>query len=376
MEYELGGCQPQEIPELVFLANRVFRPSGEGNMEREYPLLITSENAENLRVARTTGEEKSQIVSHVGICLRDVSLLGVRIRVASIGAVCTDPDHRGAGLASRLMTDAREHAIARGASLMLISGGRGLYRRLGYIPAGSFPQHRFPAAAAATTSRITAALLQPADLSAVIALQQCEPVRFRRPLEDWRKLLYAGTLMNQPSDLWVVRSEGKIVAYVGVQRPRQSEQWVRALEIGGARGRIAEVASGIAAHYQAPGLEITGPAGDLISGASDSLGLETSRASFAGTVGIIDPTTFLRSIRPLLTERADTSLELEPHHDGAILRAGGDEVELTTMAQLTALVFGSELEYQAALPDAAPVKFAQLSGVLPIPLPWYGYNYV
>lgn len=376
MEYELGGCRPNDLTELVALANRVFRASGEGNMEREYPLLMTTENAENLRVARTTGETKSQIVSHVGICLRDVSLLGARIRVASIGAVCTDPDHRGSGLASQLMADAQEHAIARGASLMLISGGRGLYRRLGYIPAGSFSQHRFPAVPASPDASVTAALLQPADLSAIIAMYQCEPVRFRRPLEDWRKLLYAGMLMNQPSDLWVVRSGKRVVAYAGVQRPRQTDQWVRALEIGGSRARLAEVAPAIAAHYQAPGMEITAPAADLTSGASEALGAETGRASFAGTVGIIDPTSFLRAIRPLLLERSDNSLELEPHNEGAILRAGGNEVELATMAHLTALVFGSELEFQAALPDAAPVKFALLGGILPLPLPWYGYNYV
>jgi hypothetical protein len=163
---------------------------------------------------------------------------------------------------------------------------------------------------------------------------------------------------------------------VAVQRPKQADQWVRALEIGGAREKLAAAAGTIGAHYHAPGLEVTAPASDLISGASTSLGEETGRVGSAGTVGIIDPTGFLRAVRPLLAERADHSLELEPLERGALLHAGGDQVELTTMGQLTALIFGSELEYQAALPDASPVKFALLGGALPLPLPWYGYNYV
>ena len=45
MEYELGSCRPDEIIDLGKLANRVFRASGEGDMVREYPLLMVPENA-------------------------------------------------------------------------------------------------------------------------------------------------------------------------------------------------------------------------------------------------------------------------------------------------------------------------------------------
>src|ERR687888_292012 len=100
MDSDPRPCRPEELPALLRLANRVFRPRG-GDMGPEYPLEFNEANAENLRVIDRDGE----IVAHVGICLREALILGVPLRVASIGAVCTDPTCRGAGLASRLMAD-------------------------------------------------------------------------------------------------------------------------------------------------------------------------------------------------------------------------------------------------------------------------------
>src|SRR5205085_4272748 len=104
--------------------------------------LFNGRNCEQLLVARSG----DCLVAHVGICIRDATILGSVIRVASIGAVGTEPEARGQGLASALMAEAAQHARDRGASLMLISGGRGLYHRLGYVEVGRFIGYRAPAA--------------------------------------------------------------------------------------------------------------------------------------------------------------------------------------------------------------------------------------
>src|SRR5262245_46685437 len=121
MPFEIGPCRPEELPELGALANRVFRGDGSGDMVSSYPLLFTERNCEQLRVARAGGK----LVGHVGICIRDASILGASLRVACIGAVGTDADQRRQGIASALMEDAARHTRAHGVSLMLISGGRG-----------------------------------------------------------------------------------------------------------------------------------------------------------------------------------------------------------------------------------------------------------
>ena len=75
MEYELGPCRPEDLGELVGLANRIFRAGRAGDMGAEYPLVFEGQNVENLRVARLG----DRLVSHVGICVRDATLLGARL---------------------------------------------------------------------------------------------------------------------------------------------------------------------------------------------------------------------------------------------------------------------------------------------------------
>src|SRR5205814_2302767 len=189
MAYEIGPCRPEELPELGELTNRIFRGQRAGDMAAEYPLLFNERNCSQLRVARAGG----RLVGHVGISIRDTLILGAAIRVASIGAVGTDPECRGQGIASDLMADAAAHARENGASLMLISGGRGLYHRLGYVEVGRFVIYRAPAGRLPQGFEIRSR--DPADLDTLISLHQREPVRFIRPREDWTALLDAGMLM-------------------------------------------------------------------------------------------------------------------------------------------------------------------------------------
>src|SRR5205085_1329432 len=133
------------LPEVVRLANQVFRPRG-GDMAAEYPLEFNVANCDQLRVIEVDG----RLLSHVGLSIRDAFIGGSALRVASVGGVCTAPEHRGQGFASALMADAAQHARSCGAQLMLISGGRGLYHRLGYVTVGEFRRTSISEAGLAT----------------------------------------------------------------------------------------------------------------------------------------------------------------------------------------------------------------------------------
>lgn len=368
MQAEIGPCRPTELPQLQELANRVFRPEG-GDMAREYPLLLSPENAEHLRVARVDG----RIVAHAGLCLREVSLMGARVRVVSVGAVCTDPAYRGHGLASLLMEDASAHARKCGVGLMLISGGRGLYRRLGYVRAGSFPCWRVPAAPPAAQTGLELRRGGPDDLPALARLYQAEPVRFCRPRRDWESVLGAGMLMNQPAELWLALRNGSAVAYAAVQRPRGAEAPVRVFEAAGDRSALPALA-GAAAHSAG-----SASAEVVLGGAHAAdrpAGMDRTEIPFPGTVGVTDPGLVLSAVAFLLRERAGETVHLLPEGRGAVLRAGGESVRLAGMDALTLLLFGAITEDAARLPPLPIGAQAALDNVLPLPLPWYGYNYV
>jgi predicted N-acetyltransferase YhbS len=131
------GIRHEELASLVDLADRVFHGDGPGSMADEYPLLYSRGNLENLRVFCDEG----RAVAHVGTLFREVCLGGSRHLACLIGSVCCDPEYRGRGLATQLLEDSRARAVDAGADLFLISGGRGLYRRLGYADAGDYPSY-------------------------------------------------------------------------------------------------------------------------------------------------------------------------------------------------------------------------------------------
>lgn len=369
------ACRPEELPALLRLVNGIFR-SGGGDMGREYPLEFDPENVEQLRVIDRDGE----IVAHVGVCARELVLLGVPLRAASIGAVGTHPACRGEGLASRLMADARAFALDRGADLMLISGGRGLYHRLGYVTVGRFPRWRAPESAPSTA--VTVAPYEPADLPAIHALYEREPVRFRRSLRDWQRVLDAGMLMNRPSRLWVVRNGAEITAYLGVQEPSRGEGGTvgaaRAMEIAGDRWSIAEAVGAILAGTGAPALDLIGPDGDLALRAHAlARGWEASLSAFAGTLAVLSPAAFFDRLRPVFAERCGDDLpRAERAGEGLRLSLGEEALVLETLGQVTALLFGGDTDEARALPPLTGRLGEKLRDLLPLPLPWYGYNYV
>ena len=373
MRTEVSACTVEELPELVALTNRVFRAAGEEDMGVQYPLLFSPEYVEHLRVVRQGGK----IVTHVGVSMKDAAILGCSFRVASIGAVCSDPDARGAGFASAAMEDARRHAREHRASVMLISGGRGLYHRLGYVQVGQFSVYEAPAG----ESRVTVERHASEELPAVETLHQREPIRFFRSRRDWDVLLRAGTLMNRKSDLLTVRVDGEIVAYAGVQRPVTDKEGklgpARAFEIGGDPEALAEALPAVAARYGAPAaVAVAHPSDMAFRRAARARRWSAQSISFPGTLGIIDPGRFLAAIAPLIQEASSVGLEVLPAGDGAQLRVGSEETMLETMGQLTALVFGGDTEEARAVPPLPPAIQAAVGEVFPLPLLWYGYNYV
>lgn len=376
MAWELGSCRVEELPALNELANRVFRGKRPGNMAAEYPLLFAPENVQQLRVAR----DGERIVAHVGICIRDALILGARIGVASIGAVCTDPDYRGQGIGSALMEDAARHSRSLGASLMLISGTRGLYRRLGYVQVGRFREYSVPSAPACEAGLFR---MREDELDEVIQLHQREPVRFHRPRDDWERVLAAGMLMNQPAEIWVSAWNGRVTSYLAAQRPsdarEMAERGPRILEFAGQRLSVMSGAAGLAASWGSAGatiaasaddLELAESAGVFDAGRGDSL-------KFGGTLGVLDGSAFFAALRPYLEERLGRDyggIEIEPAGTAVTFALGEERRTLGSMEDVTTFIFGGGQEASTPQP---PARLAEILGrAFPMPLPWYGFNYV
>lgn len=184
-------------------------------------------------------------VSLIGIFHNVVSVYGSPLRIASIGGVCTHPDYRGQGLASRLLDYCMRRAIAESARLVLISGVRDLYTRAGNVTAQEFEYFALrPGQLRLEAGDLIARPATAADATLCARIYQAEAVRFVRRVDEFFTEYSVQREEFLKGNDWIVESGGTPVAYCFTRLPwgHSREQGVRQV-IEYAGSRVALVAS-------------------------------------------------------------------------------------------------------------------------------------
>ncbi len=186
---EFARARAQDVARLGELSDSVFRPQlipGTG-MPKEFPLAFSAENAHNLYFAAVDGRP----VSLVALYPSRLVVPGGHVSAVSMGSVCTLPEFREQHLASQLihqiLTDFSPHT-----SLLLVSGGRGLYRRLGCVDFGERVEADVALAGlpAGDTEWVVNPVPEPeAEVAALSRLYAAEPYRYERSEAEFRMLL-------------------------------------------------------------------------------------------------------------------------------------------------------------------------------------------
>lgn len=122
-------AETEDMEGIIELVNQVFRKSNNfpPSMHRQFPLFLSGDNCRNLYIA----EDEGRIISHNGIIKNTLFIEGHPLSTASMGSVCTHPDYRGQGIATKILKRIFENLHREQISLLTISGGRGLYKRQG-----------------------------------------------------------------------------------------------------------------------------------------------------------------------------------------------------------------------------------------------------
>jgi GNAT superfamily N-acetyltransferase len=175
---------------------------------------------------RPTRRQSIEVVAHEGgpvsqmhLTYSHVSVCGYRVKVASIGGVCTHPDYRGRGIATELLHHSLHEAASNGARIVLISGTRGLYRRAGCTPAMDFETvvltSTFSGGAAAGIGIRPASA---ADGRHCARLNQMEPVHFVRRVAEFESSIGCADGGGLIDD-WIVEADGRPLCYVLLRTP-------------------------------------------------------------------------------------------------------------------------------------------------------------
>jgi len=365
------GARVEELEEIIKLSNKVFRSTLEGDMGREYPLLFSEKNCENLRIIK----EDNKIVSLVGILFSDILILGNKIKVCMIGSVATDPEYRGRGFATLLMQDSILKSAQEGADLMFISGGRGLYRRLGAINAGLYKTFHIDKTKLPKSS-LKVRKVDEGDIPKLLKLMESEPVRFLRSYEELKILLDCSMVVNRPGEVLIIEDNDIPLGYLAIQLSRKPEEVPHIKEIGGSRSAIIDSLYSILEIYKKDSILLDTLSSDTeISYIMGKLGIMGEDRGFAGTIKIINPKGFIRNLDPyfrrmLGEEHTNFSVEFNP----PITFRFKDERFFIKEEDLPALIFGS-IEKKIEIPEYLPMIKKIFEMLFPIPLVDYGLNY-
>ena len=362
--------RPEELYELDDLMTISFggalRPRG--GRRRRRPRWIVRSGA--WVVARD-----GRLVSHIKIAYNTISLYGCRLKIASIGGVCTHPDYRAQGIATILLDHCIAESARAGASLLLISGERRLYRRAHAVDAIPTLEGRLtptfiePASPPVTAHRGTAE-----DWFACASLYQSEPVRFVRRAEFFRQAFEHGH-----SETWVIDSNGSPAAYVMLSRHGGSSPENRRRVVAEYAGSRAALADGLPALFEAGGyeqIELAVPMHDgELAGIFARRGISLKAGTLEDhTIRLLDVDRLMRRLGPYVAARLPRSqarrLSFHQKDDGCIFSLGDEKVELS-LAKSAALVLGG--------PEApkAPGELGRLlASLFPVPFPMPGMNYV
>ncbi|MBO3803134.1 MAG: GNAT family N-acetyltransferase [Candidatus Brockarchaeota archaeon] len=368
-----------ELRSAIELANSVFRKDSAYKMEDEFPLLFSESNLENLRAFVDAGK----VVSLVGMSVNDVIIMGCKTRVVCIGSVCTHPEYRNKGLASKLMEDAANKAVQDGASLMLVSGDRGLYRRFGCVNAGIYRWYSVKRSQLnAPGGGFVIRKYREEDVFDIVKLHQLEPVRFVRTYDDFKALLEAKRLCDQISETYVALRNGQVVAYVCLQLPRSRDLPLAILEYGGSRFSIFKTLGDLMDEVGTESAIVRTTSAEVeLDHLMVCAGAKRSAGDFMGTVKLIDVGRFLEDVDGYVTEvvgerrRRDLSIRYEQSSQCLSFEYMDRRLKIEGADNITAFAFGSVEKRQQPQTRKSELENL-LDAIFPMPLVDYGLNYV
>jgi GNAT superfamily N-acetyltransferase len=341
------------------------------------------------------------VITHQGVPVSEIYIFHFRVklydgllRIGSIGGVCTHPDYRGQGLAGQLLEHCTATLAKEGARLMLISGGRGLYTRVGCVPTGKYLAFTIqPENIPHTSSNLTIRLATSADAAVCSRLYHTEPVHFIRPPAKFAdRLTHSYGYVH--SEAWIIERANQPAGYLLLGIPwenldQQSGAGIRHVrEYAGSRTALVGALGQIMAQSKLQVIHwpVAWQDSDTITLLQENGVTGTPEPLSDHTMRIINFPGLMADLKPYLRARLEgpQARDLRFEQTGPLLGAnqgdrlaivhGQERLELSGAA-MTNLVMGDPGEVSAAA-YSVPDKLEDIvTALFPLPTFFPGLNY-
>ncbi|MBS7634352.1 GNAT family N-acetyltransferase [Candidatus Bathyarchaeota archaeon] len=375
------AAKPEEFPEIVNLANQIFMlPYGfPPIMGDAFLHMFNENNLENLRVI----VKDDHVISHVGVWEGRLLICGSWFNVGMIGSVCTREGYRQEGYASALVADALNKMRRDGIDFVMISGDRGLYRRLGCFKSGIVYLYNVasPIKMTAEEKDFEIIICSNNHINDIAAIYQKEPVRYERSLEDFQMLTKIFFTPPKYNDLeykiYLAMINDDPLAYVAVSSLSKMNR-LKVWEYAGSRIYVAHLIAHILQSEQPSCIELAVPFQDVeLLRFLEKYGLRKPSPDSEANMLILNPKLFFEKAKIYLIERVGaeivSEIKVEDYNEKVKIFIKGNSLILEP-TDFTLLFFNSPEKERSRVKIEPIMKL--LSEALPLPTPVYGINYI
>jgi len=334
---EVKRGDPRVLRDLAELADRVFRPAAVPGtaMIREFPHVFNGENSGNIFYV----EEGGVPVSMAAVKPWEVVLGPSTLSVIALGSVCTLEQHRGEGYATAIIQEVIKEFRGK-ASVMIVSGERGLYRRVGCRNFGSLAELQVGEG----KGKGVVPLPNPEERAEeLLRLHAAEMIRFKREVEGMRRML---STLSFPRPF--ACSVGAFLsplggAYAIASLTRQGGLFIH--EWAGDRAEVLSLISSVTSWYGVPEAKLLFQPRDSKMWELAN-GIRVRRVQNQGTILILNPERLSQEVKDFLEEEMRAELGVEKAGEGWRVgvkwRNGQTQLEFRDLGDLTQWVFNED----------------------------------
>lgn len=351
-----------ELPQLYDFLNKKLRSEAPWSIAAEYPTAFNPQNIHNMRIIA----DEEQVLSHAVLKPLIIKSPHVIFKVAAIGSVVTDDNHRGQGLSTQIVQDCLKSATEQSCDIAILwTDLFDFYRRMGFELAGSevsfviendFATHPTPLRYS-TDSKVSP--------DAIYRLYATHSVNSVRTIEETRKFLS----IPQTKVYTAWEPNGQLAAYAiegkGIDLGGYIHEW------GGSVPKLMALLSFIRAEKGQPYTVIVPRhARNLITQlqARDV----TMNSGFLGMIKLVNFDQLAAKIKRAFRAEGIADIMLEKHPEHYVFGIGQELVTIPQETDLVKLLFGP-IDYRALglFKEETVVK---LEKVLPLPLWVWGWD--
>lgn len=195
------------------LSDSIFRTEEQKSMGEAFPSIFLPDLISN----SYGGFVEEELVVFIGLVPETIRVGNARFNVYSIGSVCTHPDHREKGYAADVLNHILSDLKQTEASLLLVSGHRSLYTRVGCQVFGGVNYYKIDSVINKLNSQYSVREVSWTDLHALGRLASRRTVAYDQLVQDLGMLIEAeayASCLNRTHKVKVLEEEGEIKAFL------------------------------------------------------------------------------------------------------------------------------------------------------------------